>query len=321
MDRLAAGEVDELGLAVGGDVDGLGDEAFEVHLDAAFGGVPAGAVDEGVEVEVGAEFAVEMGEDVLVEGRGDAGGVVVGGEEGFDGFVGAGGEVRAEEEGVARGEVGAETAEDGGGLGGREVADAGADVKGEDAAAVGALEGVGLGDVVGDLGMDEDAGDGGGEVGGGFGECGGADVDGLVEDLGLEAGGGLEEEAGLGGGAGAKFGDGDGGDEFEEDFVGVGGEEGALGAGEVILGECGDLLEELGATLVVEEPGREGLLGGGEAGEGFVEDGLGGRDGGRGGQGRPRWWVVGWVRGLWRDTRASATATTNTGVLPLTGSG
>jgi hypothetical protein len=40
----------------------------------------------------------------------------------------------------------------------------------------------------------------------------------------------------------------------------VGGEEGALGAGEVVLGEGGDLFEELGAALVVKEPGGEGLL-------------------------------------------------------------
>ena len=57
-----------------------------------------------------------------------------------------------------------------------------------------------------------------------------------------------EEKAWGGRGAG-------GGEELAEDVVGVGGEEGALGAGEVVLGELGDLLEELGAALVVEEPG------------------------------------------------------------------
>ena len=66
-----------------------------VHLDAAFVGVPAGAVDEGVEVEVGVEIAVEAGEDVEVEGGGDTGGVVVGGEDGGDGLVRARGEVCA----------------------------------------------------------------------------------------------------------------------------------------------------------------------------------------------------------------------------------
>ena len=203
VDGFACDEGD----AMAADVDGLGDEAFEMHLDAAVGGVPAGAVGEGVEVEVGVEVAVEAGEDVEVEGGGDAGGVVVGGEDGGDGLVGAGGEVGAEEEGVAGLEVGAEAAEDGVGFVGREVADAGADVEGEDAAAgwargggrlgdddaaveaggtravlripgpenpgpghpdvwapAGVGEGVGLGDVVGDLGMDGEAGEGGGEV-------------------------------------------------------------------------------------------------------------------------------------------------------------
>ena len=66
------------------------------------------------------------------------------------------------------------------------------------------------------------------------------------------------------------------------------GEQGALGAGEVVLGEVGDLLEEVGAALVVEEPGGEGLRRGGEAGEGFVEDGLVKGDGGGGGHGASR---------------------------------
>ncbi len=159
------------------------------------------------------------------------------------------------------------------------------------------LEGVGLGDVVGYLGVDAEAGDGGGQVVGGV-EGGGADVDGLVEEVGLEAGCGLEEEASLGGGAGAQLGDGEGvwgqkglggrgawGEELAEDVVGVGGEESALSAGEVVLGEAGDVFKELRAALVVEEPRGEGLLrGGGEAGESFVQDCLAGRYGGRGGQ-------------------------------------
>jgi len=118
VDGFTRGEGDPAGLVTGWDVDGLGDEAFEVHLNAAFGGVPAGAVGEGVEVEVGVEVAVEAGEDVEVEGGGDAGGVVVGGEDGGDGLVGAGGEVCAEQESVAGLEVGAEAAEDGTGFGG-----------------------------------------------------------------------------------------------------------------------------------------------------------------------------------------------------------
>jgi hypothetical protein len=64
--------------------------------------------------------------------------------------------------------------------------------------------------------------------------------------------------------------------EAGEDFVGVGGEEVALGAGEVVLGEGGDLLEEAGARFVVEEPGGEGLGGGGESAACLGGDGVGG---------------------------------------------
>ncbi len=116
VDGFAGEERYAVDPAVEGDVDGLGDEAFEVHLDAALVGVPAGAVGEGVEVEVGVEFAVEAGENVEVEVGGDTSGVVVGSEDGGDGLVGAGGEVGAEEEGVAGLEVGAEAAEDGVGV-------------------------------------------------------------------------------------------------------------------------------------------------------------------------------------------------------------
>ena len=88
-------------------------------------GVVAGDVLEGVEVEVGAELAVEDGEDVLVELGGDAGGVVVGGLEagavldqvGAEQEVVAGAEQRRDplEEGVAlaRVEVADRAAEEG----------------------------------------------------------------------------------------------------------------------------------------------------------------------------------------------------------------
>ncbi len=57
-------------------------------------------------------------------------------------------------------------------------------------------------------------------------------------------------------------------------LAGVGVKEGALDAGEVVLGELGDLVEELRAGLVIKEPGRELLVFAGEA----FEDGL--REGG-----------------------------------------
>jgi hypothetical protein len=57
-----------------------------MHLNAGVGVVPQGAMGELIGLEVGAEFAIEAGEDVAVEGGGDAGLVVVGGEQGGDGF-------------------------------------------------------------------------------------------------------------------------------------------------------------------------------------------------------------------------------------------
>ena len=184
VDGFAGGEGDAVVL----DADGLVDEAFEVHLDAAVDGVPEGAVGEVIEVEVGAEVAVEAGEDVFVEGRGDSGGVIVGGDERGGSFAGAGGEIDAEEERVAGFEVGAEVGEDGDLFLGTEVADAGADVEREDGVVGRAGDGEGFGGVVGDLWGYGDAGDVGGDGGGGFVEGGGADVDGLVEQALLVVG-------------------------------------------------------------------------------------------------------------------------------------
>jgi hypothetical protein len=81
----------------------------------------------------------------------------------------------------------------------------------------------------------------------------------------LAADGGGEKNASLGGGSGAKL------DECKErsgigatglrgerdDLIGMGGEEFTFGAGEVILWQCGDLLEETRTRFVVEEPGGE----------------------------------------------------------------
>src|SRR5579871_6902967 len=71
---FAGGEVQGEGWAsgVGGNVNALGSEGFQVHLDARFGGIPDGNVAEGICIEVGAEVAVEACEDIEVEGGGGA---------------------------------------------------------------------------------------------------------------------------------------------------------------------------------------------------------------------------------------------------------
>ena len=138
VDGFAGGEVQgESGAGgVGGDVDALGGEGFEVHLDAGLGGIPDGNVAEGFCVEVCAEVAVETREDVEVEGGGGAGGVVIGGVEGSGVFAlgfslaEAGGEIGTYEVLVAGEKLGAEVAEDAARVFGRVVADAGAYVEG-----------------------------------------------------------------------------------------------------------------------------------------------------------------------------------------------
>src|SRR5690606_17652168 len=83
-------------------------------------------------VEVGPQLAVEDRQQVAVEGRGDARGVVVGGLQALDRLDQVGGQ----EERVVRGEQGRDLGEEGTPLGRDEVAD-GAAQEGEEAGAVG----------------------------------------------------------------------------------------------------------------------------------------------------------------------------------------
>ena len=76
----------------------------------------------------------------------------------------------------------------------------------------------------------------------------------------------LEQVAGLGGRAGAELNQGPRGAGRGDDLGGALGEDRALGPGRVVLGQLGDLLEELRAALVVEVLRRQLLRLGGEAG-------------------------------------------------------
>ena len=187
--------------------------------------------------------------------------------------AGVGGEVGAEQEHVAGEKLGAKVGEDGSGGVGGEVADAGADIEGEGAGVAETVKRKAFAGVVGDLDAHGDAGDVGANAAAGLAECGGGDVYRLVDDGSLPTDGGGEEDAGLGSGAGSELDEGKdrcgigaaGERGLRDDIVGVGGEDAALGAGEIVLGELGDLLEELGAGFIVEEPGGEGLGSRGEA--------------------------------------------------------
>ena len=95
----------------------------QVHLDPLLVLVPLGHVGEAVGREVAVELAVEDVEDVAVELGGDAGGVVVGGDEAGRVLH----EVGAEEEPVARRHLVGELLEELGARGRHEVADGAAE--------------------------------------------------------------------------------------------------------------------------------------------------------------------------------------------------
>ena len=96
----------------------------------------------------------------------------------------------------------------------------------------------------------------------------------------LVADGSSEKDASLGGGSGAEF------DECEErsrigtvglggernDLIGMGSEEFALRAGEVVLRELGDLLEEMRTRFILEEPRGQCLGVSGETSANFGSD-------------------------------------------------
>jgi hypothetical protein len=52
----------------------------------------------------------------------------------------------------------------------------------------------------------------------------------------------------------------------------VSSQQGAFGSGEIVLGQFGDLLEEIRTLLVIEEPWRERSGLGGKSAKGFVKN-------------------------------------------------
>ncbi len=210
---------------------------------------------EGVKIEVGAELTVQHLQDVLVELSGDAAGVVVGGLEPIVRLD----QIGAEQEAIVRPHQGGEAGEKVAPGRGVEVADRAAE-EGDQATALAvgdALEVVlevadeaahgearvlpdqRLGSLVGDLLGDVD------------------------RDVGLQAAGiahRAEQVAGLCRRAGAELDQrlrpAGGGN----DLAAALGEDRALGPGRVVLGQLGDLLEQLRAALVVEVLRRQ-LLG------------------------------------------------------------
>ena len=180
-------------------VDELLRERPQADVDPLVLGIPEGDVLERVGVEVRLELAVEHVEDVLVELRGDAGGIVVGGLEGG----GVLDQVRAEQEAVARVHQGGDPGEERAPGPGAEVADRAAEEG--DQRPLGPGDPLEVGLVVADDALDREprvlvdelAGGPAGDL------LGDVDRDEPLERAGVAHR--VEENAALGGGAGAEL--------------------------------------------------------------------------------------------------------------------
>ena len=77
MDGLAGAHRE----GVAGYGQNLVDATDQMHLHPAVGGIPDRPVIEGRRIDPRSEFAIDPGQEVEVEGRGDALGVVIGGDQ------------------------------------------------------------------------------------------------------------------------------------------------------------------------------------------------------------------------------------------------
>src|SRR5882672_2491030 len=202
-----------------------------MHFDAAFFCVPAGFVSEFLEVEIGAEFAIDASEDVHVERGGNASGIVVREELCGDIFF----EIGTDEKGIARRENRADLPEKIVGGGAIEIADGAAEEKNADgiarfAAIDDRLQAFEIRlfktDNVDEIDLAE------------FffasGKRGGRNFDWVIES-GLAARDGFENPASFFAAAAAEFGDVRGTRHALDDFAGVAAEQARVSASEAVL--------------------------------------------------------------------------------------
>ena len=245
-----------------GNVDSLAAQRAKMHFDAALFRVPAGFVSEFLEVEIGAEFAIDASEDVHVERGGDAGGVVVREQLCGDIFF----EIGADEKRIARREDRADMPEKIVGGGSIEITDGAAEKKNANGIArfaaiddrlqafeIRLFETDDVDEV--DLAKFLFA----------SGERGGRDFDWVIES-GLAARDGFENPASFFAAAAAEFGDVRGKRRARDHFAGVAAEQARVRAGKAVLRQKADGFEERGANLVVKIFGKNFTLAGfGEA--------------------------------------------------------
>src|SRR6185437_8159817 len=182
--------------------------------------------------------------------------------------------VYAEQQQVAGSKPFANLAQNLYGVGGLEVADAGTDVENHTAA-----RGWNIRDAVGVVGharLDADAGNFRLKMLGSGGQRGFRNIDGDIIHRALAVDGGLEEQAGFFRSSGAEFDYGKGTRTgLLKNLVRVARKNGALGAGEVILGQASNGLEEARTAFVIKQPRRKPLWTCGEAAKNLGADGSG----------------------------------------------
>ena len=220
----------------------------EVHFDAVRCLIEEGDVRELLEVEVGAEFAIDAREEVEIEGGGDTDRVVVGVNQGLNGLE----HVGAEEERITWLENLAKIAEEVRAGGPIEVTDGAAEEEDEQMLARGPAGGD-FAETVEIFAFEADDADAVdiAKLAAKNSEGGRRNFDGVIPG-GLPAGEGFEEQARFAAGAAAEFGDDNGPRKLVDDFPSVQFEQSFFGAGQAVFGELADDFEERGANGIIK---------------------------------------------------------------------
>jgi len=230
------------------DGDGLTGAGAKVHFDAVRCCIEESRVRELPEIEIGAEFAIDAGEKIEIEGGGDTDGIVVGAEQRLNGLE----HVRAEEKRVTGQKNLADAAEKIRTGGAVKVADVAAEEENEKMFA-GGTAGGDFAKSVEIFALEADDADAVdvAKLAAKNGKRGRRNFDGVIPG-GLPAGKGFEEQAGFAAGAAAELGDDNGARELVDDFPGVQLEQMFFGAGQAVLGELADDFEERGADGIIK---------------------------------------------------------------------
>src|SRR5690242_8073918 len=215
------------------DGDDLTGAGAKVHFDAVSSFIEESGVRKLLKVEIGAEFAIDAGKKVEIKGGGNPDGIVVGGNQCWNGLQ----HVGAKKERVAWQKNLAQVAQKFGASGAIEVADVAAKEKSEQMLAGGAA-GCDFAEAVKKLALEADDADAVdvAKLAVKEGECGRRDFDGVIPG-GLPAGQRLQEQARFAAGAAAEFRDDDGPRKLVDDFASVNFKQVFLGAREAIFRE------------------------------------------------------------------------------------